>query len=113
MKLPNCTNAVVDLAKLRDYCLNVGHPEGRHKARVFRATLGMFEGDAEELRSALLVAAQSEGAFEVEADQYGVRYVVDFTLHRQDRDAQLRSAWFIRKGEDFPRLTTCYILRGR
>ena len=47
-KLPNCTNAVVDLAKLRDYCLNIGHPEGRHKARVFRATLGMFEGDAEE-----------------------------------------------------------------
>ena len=35
MKLPNVARASVDIAKLRDYCLNSSHPEGRHKARVF------------------------------------------------------------------------------
>ncbi len=62
MKLPNGTNAVVDIVKLRDYCLNSGHPEGRHKARVFRATLGMKREDAEELRAALLAAARDQDA---------------------------------------------------
>ncbi len=31
MKLPNAERAVVDLAKLRHYCLNPTHPRGRHK----------------------------------------------------------------------------------
>ncbi len=41
MKLPNSDRAVVDIAKLRDYCLNPAHPRGRHKARVFAAALGL------------------------------------------------------------------------
>jgi hypothetical protein len=40
MKLPNGDQAVVDIAKLRDYCLNKDHLRGRHKARVFAAVLG-------------------------------------------------------------------------
>lgn len=40
MKLPNAENAVIDIAKLRDYSLNPNHPEGKHKARVFQAKLG-------------------------------------------------------------------------
>lgn len=35
MKLPNGEGAIVELAKLRDYCLSQSHPRGRHKARVF------------------------------------------------------------------------------
>ncbi len=37
MKLPNGGRAVVEIAKLRDYCLNPAHPRGRHNARVFAA----------------------------------------------------------------------------
>jgi hypothetical protein len=40
MTLPNARNAVV-VAKLRDYCLNSTHPEGKHKARVFKEKLGI------------------------------------------------------------------------
>ncbi len=36
MKLPNAENAVVEIAKLRDYCLSEDHLRGRHKARVLR-----------------------------------------------------------------------------
>lgn len=41
MKLPNSEKAFVDIAKLRDYSLNPEHESGGHKARVFRAALGL------------------------------------------------------------------------
>jgi hypothetical protein len=37
VNLPHAELAVVDIAKLRDYCLNADHLRGRHKARVFAA----------------------------------------------------------------------------
>ena len=40
MKLPNGDRAVIDIAKLRDYCLSPDHLRGRHKARVFAAAQG-------------------------------------------------------------------------
>ena len=110
MKLPNGINAVVDVMKLRDYCLNPGHPEGRHKARVFRATLVMEREDLEELRPALLAAARDQDADAAEADEYGERYVLDFFLRHEGREARVRSSWIIRKDENFPRLTSCYVL---
>jgi hypothetical protein len=112
VKLPNGINAVVDILKLRDYCLNPGHPEGRHKARVFRATLGMEREDAEELRAAILAAARDQDADATETDEYGERYVLDFSLRHAGRETRVRSAWIIRKGEKFPRLASCYLLQG-
>jgi len=50
MKLPGGDNAIVDIAKLRDYCLDPQHPRGRHKPRVFAATLGLAQTDGEFLR---------------------------------------------------------------
>ena len=55
--LPNRERAVVDLAKLRDYCLNPCHQDGKHKARVFKAALGVGRADAEWLRERILEAA--------------------------------------------------------
>jgi hypothetical protein len=80
MKLPNADNAVVDIAKLRDYCLIVEHPRGRHKARVFAATIGFTAAQAETLRDALLSAAGTEEATVTDQDEYGQRYVVDVTM---------------------------------
>lgn len=40
MQIPNCERAIVDIVKLRDYCLNLDHIRGRHKARVFLNVLG-------------------------------------------------------------------------
>jgi hypothetical protein len=55
MKLPKPEKAYLDLAKVRDYCLNPEHPRGRHKARVFEEALGLTAEHAEELRDALLM----------------------------------------------------------
>jgi len=110
MKLPGGENAVVEIAKLRDYCLDPSHPRGRHKSRIFLAVLGLAQADAEFLRQELLRAARAATAIEGDADEYGERYIVDFELTRNDRRAEIRSAWIIRRGEGFPRLTSCYVL---
>jgi hypothetical protein len=110
MKLPNCERAVVDIAKLRDYCLSIEHLRGRHKARVFAAALGLSAQDAEELRDALLAAAQTNDALPTEQDAYGQRYVLDFRMRGPSGQAIVRSSWIIRSDEDFPRLTSCYVL---
>ena len=50
MKLPDSERAFVDVAKLRDYSIDPAHPEGKHKARVFAAVLGLTRNDASWLR---------------------------------------------------------------
>ncbi len=112
MKLPNGKKAVVEIAKLRDYCLSVGHPEGRHKARVFRAVLGIGPADSRMLQQRLLAAARDREAVVGEGDEFGHRYVIDFPLEHAGRRALVRAAWIVRTNEDFPRLTSCYLLRG-
>jgi uncharacterized protein DUF6883 len=65
--LPNGDRAILDLRKLVDYCLNPAHSRGRHKARVFRDSLGMGQADATELRALLLYAAAHETAIRFRA----------------------------------------------
>ena len=72
MNLPNGARAIVDIQKLRAYCLNPHHTRGRHKARVF-ASVGIREADAEELRTALLQAATNGEARLGTLNLYGQR----------------------------------------
>ena len=110
MKLPNGGRAVVDIAKLREYCLNPNHPSGRRKARVFASALGLARGEADLLREALLLAALESDVTEGESDDYGRRYVLDFQMVGPAGQATVRSSWIVLKGEDVPRLTSCYVL---
>jgi len=108
MKLP--PNAFVDLVKLRDYCLCGTHPEGKHKARVFLSVLGISGEDAAWLQEELVAAANREECQPGVATTHGQRYTMDFMLRRGHRTARIRSAWIVRCGENFPRLTSCYVL---
>lgn len=110
MRVPNGEQATVDVRKLRDYCLNPLHPEGRHKARLFAAALSMTDGDAEALRTALLQVVQLHNATVGRYDVYGQRYQIDFAFDWRGRRAMLRSGWIIEHGATIPRLTTCYPL---
>jgi Domain of unknown function (DUF6883) len=110
MKLPGGKRAVVDIGKLRDYCLNEHHPRGRHKARVFASRLGITAADADWLRRALLKAAAENQAAAGDRDDYGQRYVLDSGLAGPAGRATMRSSWIVLNGEDFPRLISCYIL---
>ena len=70
----------------------------------------MTADNAEELRDALLAAARTHDAIPTEQDEYGQRYVLDFTMNEPAGQANVRSSWIVRRGEDFPRLTSCYVL---
>ena len=110
MKLPNSEASIVEIEKLRDYCLSPEHPRGRHKARVFRSILGMTATHADELRAVLIDAALNENATIGTSDQYGTRYIIDFKLRQGERSAEIRSCWIVLRGETAPRFVTCYIL---
>jgi hypothetical protein len=110
MRIPNAERVVVDIRKLRDYCLNLTHDEGKHKARLFVRALGMTAADAEDLRSILLEAVKTYDAQLGRRDAYGQRYIIDCMIEWRDRRAMIRSGWIIEHGSDTPRLTICYPL---
>jgi hypothetical protein len=58
LTLPNGKRAIVDVRKLRDYCLNPDSPRGSNKARAFAAALGIPAADAPKFREKLLEIAR-------------------------------------------------------
>ena len=113
MRLPNGARAIVDLQKLRDYCLNPDSPRGGHKARVFAAVLGITAVDAPKLKAKLLEMARTREARRGELDLYGQRYTIDFEMATAVGKATLRSGWIILHGKTMPRLTTCYVKKRK
>ncbi len=110
MPIPNSEQAFIDIRKLTDYCLNLEHLEGRHKARVFKSALNIDLNNVEKLQTALLEAVQTQPAIPAQENRYGQKYVVDFMMIHFHQHALVRSIWMIRHTEGFPRLVTCYVL---
>jgi hypothetical protein len=111
MKIPNAELAIVYIRKLRDYCLNPAHDEGKHKARLFKMALSMAAQDAEDLRDILLQAVKThDDARLARRDNFGQRYVLDFMIEWHGKRALVRSGWIIEHDQNTPRLTTCYPL---
>ena len=107
--LPGAENAVVLLEKLRDYSLDLDHPVGKHKARVFEAALGLTQGDASRLRDMVLRAILVNEAVDHGTNIHGTRYTVDFQAFGGRGPVTIRTAWIIDLGETIPRLTSCYV----
>jgi len=80
MLIPNAENAVVDIRKLRGYCLNPAHDDAKHKAGLFSSIVGMTADNAEELRQILLEVIQTYEAELGRRDELGKRYIVDFSM---------------------------------
>ena len=113
MLLPNGNNAIVDIRKLRDYCLNPDNPRGSHKARVFASALGITAKDAETLRAELRRVARLLEADLAELDEYGQRYNIDFEMETAVGRATVRTGWIILRNESAPRFVTCYVRREK
>jgi hypothetical protein len=110
VKLPNANRATVDIRKLRDYCLDPESPKGRSKARVFASALGLNQAHADFLKAALLNAATDENCAIGERDEYGQRYSIEFRLKTNVGEHSIRTGWIVLDGEDFRRLTTCFVV---
>lgn len=110
MLIPNANYAIADIRKLREYCLNPNHDDGKHKARLFESILGINSNDAEKLRQILLEVVKTHQCQLGRNDKYGQRYILDFELQWQNKRALVRSGWIIEHGSNIPKLTTCYPL---
>ena len=110
--IPNADKAVVDLNKLQNYCLNLNHRVGKHKARLFLSILGMKTDDADELRKIILRAITTQSASIGRKDKFGQRYTLDFNLMWNNKSATIRSGWIIENNSNIPKLTTCYPLKN-
>lgn len=71
--------------------------------------MGLTGEHVEQLRAALLAAATQRDAALGRQDDYGVRYVVDFPMAGPGGAGIVRSHWMVRRGEHFPRLTSCHV----
>ncbi|MGA2439981.1 MAG: DUF6883 domain-containing protein [Tepidisphaeraceae bacterium] len=108
MKLPNGDLAIVDVRKLRNYCLSPAHRYGRHKARLFANALGLTMAKTDLLFSALLVAARERDAIATRNNGFGQIYEIEFDMTGPRGSATILSVWIILGGEEIPRLVTCY-----
>jgi hypothetical protein len=75
MKLPNPTGAEIPAAKLLDYLLNPGHPDGGGKAAFF-VRFGFSIDSVEVLRAALLKHATEHDVARVETSPFGMRMLL-------------------------------------
>jgi hypothetical protein len=109
-KLPHPERTIIDSGKLVGYCLNTQHPDGQHKAKVFKSALNLGIEDADVLKDALLNAVHVNVAMLAKRNAYGKKYIIEFEMSHAGQTAIVRSAWIVRNNENFPRLVTCYIL---
>jgi hypothetical protein len=111
LQLPLREQAEIPPAKLRDYALNPEHEEGRHKARVFAAALGIRREHWAYLRDQILRALESAPVTGVRlagpwAMLYEVRIDID-GLNGQTHP--IITVWFSRDAIGAPTLTTTYV----
>ena len=112
--LPNAGYAWGVQEKLASYSLDPGHRDGGHKARVFRAVLGITASDVGYLAEALRDGLATTPARLVRANPpHGLMCSVEITVRglgaHADRTAVVQTAWEIRHEGDAPRLVTAYI----
>ena len=107
--LPNYEQAIIDIKKLRDYCLSSSHPTGKDKARVFHSALGMNISEAEVLKSQILFQIAQNEVVDGIMDKYGKRYTVPVRIRNLAYEAEVTTVWMVKEEEDFSRLITCYI----
>ncbi|MCP5278316.1 MAG: hypothetical protein H6935_08135 [Thiobacillus sp.] len=108
MPIPTFANIRIDENKLTGYVLNLNHPEGRHKARVFRSALGLTISDAPWLAQAIKLALPETRMALQSQSEWGSIYRSDILLHRGNRCAKVRTAWLCTDQET--RLVTCFVI---
>lgn len=108
MQIPNADRAVIDPRKLHGYLLSRSHQVGRFKAAFFLA-LGYSPEDWRRLEADLRTQHLPKDATAEERTTYGQKYSIRATLvGPSGSTANVRSVWFVRRGEDFPRFVTAF-----
>jgi hypothetical protein len=108
MIIPDADNLKVEESKIKDYLLNVLHPDGSGKAAFF-IRFGFNVENWLELAQALKKHALTYDVKSSVESQYGIRYIIDGKLETPDnRNPLVRTVWITEKDSNEPRLVTVY-----
>lgn len=111
--LMNARRADIAAEKLLGYTLNPDHPVGGNKARVFASVLGITRDNYRVLQDALYQGLPASNAVAKDATRHGQKYQVDIRVTGPAGSAMVRTGWIVRVDEDFPRLTSAYVMKGK
>ena len=95
-----------DAKKLKEYLLNLQHPDGWSKAKFFRQQGFNTE---EELKDLLLHLISNNSSKQSVQTGFGVKYVVDGQVSPESF-TMLRTVWIVLEGEKICRFVTAYPL---
>lgn len=107
MPIADAERAIATAGKVRDYLLNLDHPDGASKAVWFHS-LGYSQGDWQVLAGDLLAIARDCDHFDTQRSTYGVKYKAVGTVGcAGHRPGMVLAVWVV-EDEDPPRLVTAY-----
>lgn len=107
MPIPDAERAVIAPEKVRDYLLNLGHPDGGSKAVWFHS-LGYTRDQWRLLAEDLMAIARNCDRFDTETTQFGIKYKASGSVDRPDhRPGFVLTVWIV-EDDDPPRLVTAY-----
>ena len=107
MPIPDAERAIATDEKVRDYLLNLEHPDGGSKAVWFHS-LGYARGEWQLLADDLLVIARECDEFDTETTRFGVKYKATGLVGRPaHRPGSVLTVWVV-EDDDPPRLVTAY-----
>lgn len=110
--LPRAHEALIERRKLVDYVLSPIHDQGRHKARVFRALLGIEQQHWEYLREQLLDGLLEANEANLKTGHCGVLAEVFIQVEGLNGGRQtVTTIWELPYKEPRPRLVSAYIKR--
>ena len=107
MPIPDAKRAVIAPEKVRDYLLNLEHPDGGSKAGWFHS-LGYTRDHWQLLADDLMAIARECDAFDTETTQFGVKYKASGSVGCPNhRPGSVLTVWIV-EDVDPPRLVTAY-----
>lgn len=99
----------VPMEKLTEYSLNMDHPSGQHKAKVFLATLDLSAKDAPFLRGQLIHGIRNSRSFDLSHSDYGIKVSAEIPIvGNNGKVYKVQTGWIVRSGEPLS-LVTAYI----
>jgi hypothetical protein len=110
LSLPRASDAEIPQEKLRDYALNAEHPLGRHKARVFKSTLGIGQEDWRYLSDQILERLEGAPVTAIRPKPpHGLEYEVRLPIDGLNGETHtIVTGWLVAEAGP-PRLLTTYV----
>jgi hypothetical protein len=107
MPIPDAERALIATEKVRDYLLNLEHPDGGSKAVWFHS-LGYARDEWQLLADDLIAIARDCAEFDTETTRFGIKYKAAGSVGRPNhRPGNVVRVWIV-EDDDPPRLVTAY-----